>query len=116
MKRKRKPATRPNYQEFWKRAEWVKDELEKKLRRANDEIVAAQRRYEEAFPQTVELYHEVQALRAQMESYKKRLASMLTDQQREAAKITGCDEDEYAIQLIRLCRQKIEEISRLVPY
>lgn len=120
MKRKPKPATRQNYQMLYRQADWRRRELEKELEQkiaaAKQEIEAATKRYEEAFPQTVALYQEVRALKDSMRAYKARLASLLSNEQREAAKITGCEEDEYAIQLIRLCRQKIEEISRLTPY
>lgn len=116
MKRKPKPAPRQNYQGLYKQAEWQRLELEKKIAAANEEIASAQQRYEKAFPQTVELYREVAQLRAEMRAYKQRLADMLDDKQREFADIARCPQDEYAIQLIRLCKRKIEELSRLVPY
>jgi len=117
MKRKPKPATRRNYQMLYRQADWRRRELEKELEQkiaaAKQEIEAATKRYEEAFPQTVALYQEVRALKESMRSYKERLASMLDGKQREAAKISRLSEDEYAIQLIRLCKRKIEELSSL---
>lgn len=115
-KRARKPAPRQNYQALWRQTEWRRQELEKQYVAAKEELAAAKQLYEKAFPQTVELYHEVRALKENVRAYKERLGNLLSAEQREAAKITGCAEDEYAIQLIRLCKQKIEEISRLTPY
>lgn len=116
-KRLRKPAPRQNYQMLYRQADWRRRELEKELEQkiaaAKQEIEAATKRYEEAFPQTVALYQEVRALKESIRAYKARLANMLDTQQREAAKISRLPEDEYAIQLIRLCKRKIEEISSL---
>lgn len=58
----------------------------------------------------------IRELEARHQSYKKRLVGLLDDRQREHARITGCAEDEYAIQLIRLCNQKIAELSSLRSY
>jgi len=119
MKKSARKPSRPrkDYEVLWRQADWRRRELEKELEQkiaaAKQEIEAATKRYEEAFPQTVALYQEVRALKESLRVYKARLAGLLDEEQLEAAKISHCAPDEYAIQLIRLCKRKIEEISSL---
>jgi len=68
--------------------------------------------YQKAIPEYVAMVDEVQRLKADMVAYKQRLAEALDPDQIEAAQITGCPPDEYAIQLIRLCKRKIDELKR----
>lgn len=112
-KRARKPAPRQNYQALWKYTEQRRLELEQKMVATRDELENSKALYEKAFPETVRLYQELRKAREEMKAYKERLANMLDDDQRQAALAAWCPEDEYAIQLIRLCKRKIEELSSL---
>lgn len=113
MKKRARKLKPQYYQALWKHTEARRLELEQRYAAARNEVEAAKARYEKVFPQTIELYREVRALKDKMHAYKERLGGLLSADQREAAKITGCAEDEYAIQLVRLCKQKIEELTSL---
>jgi len=104
---------RQNYKALYRYTELRREELEKRYAEMRVELEDARALYEKAFPENVRLSRELSEATNKMLAYRQRLAGMLTNEQRDFAKVARCPEDEYAMQLIRLCQRKIDELSSL---
>lgn len=69
-------------------------------------------RYEKAYPEMQQLKNAATSSDRSWRELVAKLSSLLTKEQKEAANICRCQEYVYAINLIRLCNQKIDELKR----
>lgn len=109
--KKKKPGK--DYQALYRECLKDIDALTEEITALRQELEQAEERYKRLVPDTYRLMDENRALADDFAAYRGKLASLLTPEQAEAARISWCAPDVYAMNLIRLCQRKIEEISSL---
>lgn len=78
-----------------------------------EEILSRLEAFEAKLPRLAEIINTVHLYEDGLLFYKRSLGALLTPEQKEHARIAQVSEDQYAMELIRLCQYKIAEINSL---